>query len=477
MNNKTSLLAVGLFTLAFAIPAVHAETPGISNPTTSTPTNLYFHINGFQDFPINTQPPADTYKADEGIGLATHSASCAPPGTPVDGAVRHSYHTSYGFSSPSYVEYNFTDSDGKPRIHPERALSYDILVDSASDFSVHWFVSTQTGLPAQPTADPNTAPVVVPEVIVRATMRTGEKISVGEEGYNTGTLIAQGQTLPAILAAQGTQSANANAPGHQNANWTVVDGKNVYELVVPMKFEGQSKIPKEEGYNMRIDVFEAVPGGACDNPDNGYFMPNVVKTHTSPGHRPHMSLSITDPVRIEYMHPQFVGDDLVIHTSENSPWGNYDVDETAGGIELTIAGPSEARSLYRAAVVQRYHEHDHHTQAVDVTFVWPFKTDFGKDGTYTIHLAVKNDQGTAVASGIAQFTIGKGGTELFVTKCGGIIDTNKAAGAGQDCVTEQQDPNSGEAITAAPKSSPGVEMVAVLGALGAVAYAVRRRQA
>ena len=66
-------------------------------------------------------------------------------------------------------------------------------------------------------------------------------------------------------------------------------------------------------------------------------MPNAVKVHTDPDHRPRMELSIMDPIRLEYLHPQFVGDDLVIHTSMNSAWGNYDVNEQdPDGITVSV---------------------------------------------------------------------------------------------------------------------------------------------
>ena len=443
--------------LAFALPA-HAEPAypviGLANPEGSSNVTLYFHIIGFQQFPINTQPPADWYTEDAGIGITTSSTSCghlAPEGTSKE------FHTTYGYSSPGYVEYNYTP-DGKPQTHPERGLSYDIRFDGQS-FSLYWYLSTQTGAPAQPQGDPNTAPIVVPNVVVRATLRTGEKITVDDSGYNEGTIVAQGQTAPATLAMQATQGAR----------WVQVGGLNVYEFKVPMTI-ASATIPKDGGYSLRVDTF--IDNPECSDPAaSGYVMPNLVKVHSSKDFRPRMEPRVFVPIRIEYMHPQFIMDDLVVHTSMNSPWGNYDVDETPGGIELTVqdaSGKTAAPSLYRAALVQRYHVHDHHTEAVDVSFVWPFQKDHAPDGDYTIHLKAFNDQHTGEALATGKFTIGP---VLSVVKCGGLTSVADAKSS-DTCVDEVQNPDGSQATPAA--KSPGLQVVAVLGTVAAVACARRR---
>ncbi|MFO1533129.1 MAG: hypothetical protein ABR562_05455 [Thermoplasmatota archaeon] len=470
MNPLRSLVP-SLLLLALLAPGVHGQAAdaypaiGLANPEQSSNVTLYFHVNGFQEFPINTQPPADWYHQNAGVGLTTSSTSCGH----TNGAVDKEYHTSYGFSSPGYVEYNYTP-DGTPRIHPERGLSYDIKFDG-DGFNLYWYLSTQTGVPPQPQGDPNAAPVVVPNVVVKATLRTGEKITVDDSGYNEGQLVAQGQTAPATLAMQGTTGAR----------WLQVDGLNVYEFRVPMEVKSGT-IPKDGGYSLRVDTFMDNPD--CNDPSSsGYLMPNLVKIHTSKDYRPRMDVKVFVPIRIEYLHPQFIFDDLVVHTSMNSPWGNYDVDEFPGGIELAIEGPGTAspgacsvkdagKGCYRAAVVQRYHEHDHHTQAVDVSFVWPFAKDHAADGDYKVHLKVYNDQHTAFALATGQFTLGP---VLKVTKCGGLESVSNAD-SNHNCVEELQ-AKSGEKITAPPQKSPGLQVLAVVAVLGVAGMAVRRKQA
>src|SRR5262249_5458499 len=149
--------------------------------------------------------------------------------------------------------------------------------------------------------------------------------------------------------------------------------------------------------------------------------------------------------RLEYLHPQFVGDDLVVHTSMNAAWGNYDVNPDS--IQVKITGPSPAPSLARAPVVQRTHDHYHPQDALDVTAVRPYQPVRALNGPYTVAVSFSNLQNTGSASGTAQFEIGKG----TVTGCGGVQESTQ--NLKQDCATTTQV----DGITA-KKKSPGLEV-------------------
>jgi hypothetical protein len=436
-----------------AVPGI--DSPGLDNPSAPTNETLFFHVIGLKEFPINTQPPIDAWTENASFGMTTFTSTCAPPGVP-GGYTGRDYHTWYGFSTPGFVEYNNT-ADGLPRYHPERGLSYDVSL-AGDTIDLHWFLSTQTGVPTiGGVPDPNAAPVVVPNVVVRGTMRAGSAIG-NLSTYDDGTLVAMGDSAPATLAAQATSGAK----------WSTVDGLNVYEIVVPMTIK-QATIPRLGGYTMRVDTFMPTP--QCDDPaTTGSFMPNLVKVHTSKDHRPHMDLQVTDPLKIEYMHPQFIGDDVVLHASVNSVFGNYDVDVGAAGLVASISGPTPATSLYKSAVVQRYHEHEHHTEAVDVAFVWPYQKDDAAQGTYAIKLAATNLQHTATALGLADFDIG---SQFKVTRCG-TTNSTQAADGQTACVDELQD-GQGNALSGPTSKSPA-SGVALLAAGVALAAIVRRRR-
>jgi hypothetical protein len=468
------LLAVATTALAamMATPAVTAQDIGITNPTTSTPTTLFMHLIDFQDFPINTQPPDDKFTDSTTIGALTHSTSCIPNpndtvgqgGAPFVDNTRY-----YGYSSPSYVEYNF-EQDGKPRTHPERGISYDAIIDSAAPFDLYWYMATTTSGPNSNGVNPDIIPVTIPNVVVKATIRAGDAISVDDAGYDSGPELVGGQTLPATIGGGKVIGPDPGAvDSHPQVKYVGAgspgSGDYLYEFKVPMKVTSEV-IPRATGYNLRIDMYIDSP--ACpansgpDTKDNYKFMIQP-KIHTSAEHRPRMELSIKDPIRLEYLHPQFVGDDLVIHTSMNSAWGNYDVNEQdADGIAVTVEGPSPATSLAKAAVVQRTHEHYHHQEAVDITYVWPYKTDRAQNGLYTVTVKFMNDQRNAEAVGVAQFEIGKG----TVIGCGGVQEA--AEQLNDECARQVQE----DGVT--QKESPGVEMLGILGVLAAALFLARR---
>ncbi|MES2154346.1 MAG: hypothetical protein V4510_04350 [bacterium] len=448
MRTTLALLAIA----AVCLPVVDAA-PGLQNPAGPSPLSLFFHIADFQDFPINTQEPAKDFVAESGAGITTSSTSCLPPSP---GGTGQAYHTLHGFSTPGFVEYQYIENN-RPRFHPERGLSYDLEL-AGDTMTMHWYLSTQTGAPSAGGQDPDSAPIVMPQVVVAATMRTGEAIQIDGGGYDTGALIASGQSAPALLAGPASPMVSPQL------NWTTVDGANVYEVTVPLHI-AQHTIPKEGGFALRVDTYLMVPG-PCSDPSAGYLMPNVVRVHSSPGFRPRLQLQLMQPIRIEYLHPQFVGEQLYLHTSANSPLGNYDVD--ANHTTIAISGPTAASSVYRGATVQRTHDHGAHTQPVDITFVWPFAHDGGAPGDYVVTMETWNDQHTAVARAEARFTLGD---ELQVTRCGGLNATEYAA-SHDGCKTEYQD-SQGNAITPTQKApSAGVLVVALLAGLAALA---RRR--
>ncbi len=373
-----------LVLLAIALPADAKPQLGIQNPEGAAPVTLYMHLLDFQDFPINTQKPDDRFTVNEGVGLATHTFTCTQ-NPPMANAFQenHRYH---GYSSASYVEYEF-EQDGRPRTHPERGFSDDIGIDASAPMSLHWYVETVGGV-----GSIGAAPVVVPGVVVQATLRAGDGLSVDDLAYDTGPIIAQGRSPPALLAADATQGAEHS----------MVDGRHVYGITVPLEVE-LATISKMTGYTLRIDVFLDNP--ACADPGQGTVMTNSVQPYTDTEHRPRIEASVKSQLGIGWLIPEFRanGTSIAIHANVTSVWGAYDVDEDE--LNLTVTGPDgTVVELAPASVIQRTHEHNHITEPVLVT--WLFETNGAVSGFYTATLNATNDQNTAVARATAAFSLG-----------------------------------------------------------------------
>jgi hypothetical protein len=458
-----------------ALPA-QAQELGIHNPNVSTPTSLYFHVIDFQDMPINTQLPDPSFAAGQGYAAGTATLKCLHPltgnvsgsGQGTRGTTSQILHTAYGYSSPSYVEYDYVSADGTPRIHPERGISYDAVFDPDYAFTLEWYVAVYNG-----GGDADQVPTPTPGVVIAAAMRAGDGISIDDRAYDSGTVLAEGRTEPATLVPSpvpGVGGAFGSGGGpHQQVDFVgVVDGKYVYRFRVPMDLQSD-RIQRATGFNVRIDMF--VDNPYCTNPTDAgkeYIMPSTLAAYSSDASRPRLDLAIMNPIRLEFLHPQFVGDDLVIHTALNSAWGNYDVKEaTPDGIRVSIAGPTQAKGLAQAAFVQRFHDHYHHQEAVDMTYVWDYKTDRAAQGEYKVFVEFENDQGTAKASGTALFEIGKGQVPKNAVGCGEVGEASQELT--EKCITTESTGDPG------PAQSPGLPVAFALAALGAMAAALRRK--
>ncbi|MEA3203021.1 MAG: hypothetical protein QOI63_687 [Thermoplasmata archaeon] len=452
------LLAAALLLLPLAQGA--QVEPGIHNPVASTPARLYFHLaDARQDFAINAQAPPEEAAVAPANALADQSLSCLPEGTPVDGATQRHSTTYYGYSSPASVFYN--GSVGQPA--PERGLSFDVPLDGTVAPVLDWYVTAS----ALPGGAAQVEPVL-PNVVARATVRAGEPITVDRSGYESGTLLARGQTAPTTLAGAQTFSG---APG-AHPEVTAEDqggGKGfVYGFHIPLRLAGTHLT--RAGFNVRVDLFMSLP--TCDMAtQDRYVMPSAVRPHSDPARRPGLRLNVLEPLRIDLLAPVFVDDVVVVHVLRESPWGDHDV--LGGTLQLQVTGPDGApvAGIYQAATVQRSHEHgrNYPTEPVPVTFVWPFREQAGKEGTYTVHLEATNLQGTATATAVTQFELGK---QLWATRCG--MDMRGNTVLDTRCVRELQDGKGG--LLDPNQKSPGLQVVGVLATLALAALASRRQQ-
>ncbi|MEA3143519.1 MAG: hypothetical protein QOG31_843, partial [Thermoplasmata archaeon] len=318
-----------------ALPAVAAAIEGTGPPvavqaTAAADSTLYFHVRHGADFPITPQEPDPAFRLDDGIGLATHSLSCVPPGTPLDGLTQHEYTTYYGFAALGKVGYG---PEPQPYGGLHAGIAAALELDAAAPLTLHWFMSTYGGAPPGGSGGDQ---VPVPGVVVRATVRLGERLSPYDTAYNAGGLVAQGQTPPTTLAGTATAPTPLADPSQSTPGASVryagtVDGFPVYGFTVPMPAL-LATVPQEEGFNVRVDVFQRLP--TCPDPSQGYVMANVVRVHTSPGLRPSLGLREREPLRLEATLEQFL-EAQVLHVSAASPWGREELDAGNATLEAS----------------------------------------------------------------------------------------------------------------------------------------------
>lgn len=379
---------VAAFAILCLLPMAQAI-PGVTVPDGPTPTTLYLHVDGFQDVPMTTRPPHPEYTFSDGMGVATHSVCVEDPTDRAFGG--RSYHSYYSYFSPGVVRYD--TGDGQPRHHPDRGLAGDLELGEGP--MTLWLTLRSHATSGDWGA--NDAPVVVPDVVVRGTVRHGDDLSPGHEAMDSGEIVARGQTPPTLLAAEWTSG--------DHVVYEEVDGQHLYTFRVEMPIR-QPSIPQEESFNLRIDVFTDNPYCADPADPAGYTTLDLVRRHSDAEHRPRLEFEVFDALRSDHFEARFIRDELVLYTSTSSPWGNSDIvppdDDLADSVDVRIDGPADP-----TLDVLYYHEYGCHCtpRPVDGTFVWRDISE-SPAGVYNVTITVPNGQHTAEVVYAFQFEVG-----------------------------------------------------------------------
>lgn len=341
-------------------------------PSVATPTTLFLHLYGYQDMPMTTHEPEPSFERDVSLGIATSSLSCFPRTT--GASLQQDYHTYRGIGLLGRVEYVSVD---EPRVrfdgYPGSGLYADVQL-AGDQMILHWYWSTSATGPLG--AGPE-APLVVPDVVVEATLRAGQQVSVDDVAYDSGPVLAHGKTAPALLAAE--QSSGVEH--------LMVGGRHVYHFEVPLAVAAPV-MPAALGYNLRVDTYVLRE----DCPADGYLMPNVLAAHTSPGNRPRLELVVANPLAVEMVEARPYGDQLILAANVSSPWGAHDI----AAIDLAVTGPSAARSIDPVPFLGQA-EHCHCPPAPQqVAWLWDVGLDDPKAGDYVAHITLTNLQGATL---------------------------------------------------------------------------------
>lgn len=303
------------------------------------------------------------------------------------------------YSSPGLVEYNETEKDGLPRHHPERGISYDVMLDPSKDIIGHWFMGAKAlDVPqAGQTSGPEAG--AMPGFTVRVTMRVGDEVGTN---LDAGAIIAQGTSV-------------LSDPSKS------IDRGEAVEFLVNMGKPKVDRIPGNASFNLKVEWFNAEsPDGNMQATQRDWIL------HTGARYPNRVEVTVLNPLALYSVRPTPVGDDTVsIHAELNSPFGNYDVNTTT--LELSVEGPSIPTSIGAPLIVQRSYEHNHHYEPVDASWVWKFKDDHAKPGTYKVTVHAKNLQGTASVVKSATFVIPENGRVTGYSDKGDLVQAQGSA--------------------------------------------------
>lgn len=381
---------------AFALPATASEVPMATGWEASVApwdvdTVLYFHLINIQDMPVNTQVPTYEARDTREVGVTSMTLTCvhATTGEATQGTTSQAFHTYRGYSSPSFVEYDFPGGDGSPRTWPMRGLSYDVLLNKSVQPVLHWFMeeAETSGLDID---TPRTAPLV--DAVVRVVVHEGDAISVDDKSYDQGRVLMRGKTRPVTAVA-----GQVEGEGADQVTASQVDGHWVYGFAVPLQMD-TGNFSGAHGFTVRIDL--ATDAEQCE--EGTALMPSPVRPWADATHQPRLLVRNGEPLRV--VHAAAVQNDTIrLAWSVQSAWGAYDVavDEAT----LEVLGPQGVVQSTLLSVVQRTREHYHLTEPYVGT--WALPADLA-DGTYTATFRVPNLQHTSAAEARVTFHVQDG---------------------------------------------------------------------
>lgn len=343
----------------------------------AAPNTLHIHAAdgaNMDAIPMNVLPAPDGFTFRHSGGPTAATLTCLPGGTQA-----HTVHA---------IQYAGPTEDGQlpQALRGEwRGLAYPTRL--TGNLTLHWFIeaAAQTGPVASSTPLAN--------VVVRGTLREGESAAAGVEGYTRGTLLAQGQSAPALLAGSQTQGAQHST----------VEGRDVYGFTVPLALE--SAALTTTGFNLRVDVFVENP--ACPAA-GGQATPPLVVLHNSPGHRPALQLEVEEALRVLATNVTQSRAGIVHLMAEVLPlWGGY------AGANATVetSGPSLPANATTALVLPRAGDPNARPSTPAYLFWnWDAAREAAHAGSYTFTLTVSDAAGNAVQAPPAGFGIAPSAT-------------------------------------------------------------------
>jgi hypothetical protein len=459
------------------------------------PITFYGHTFGWgrtTPMPMNTQFPAG--EADYSIGTSTQCGN--PPPLPADNQACRTAasNEAYWYSTAGFVQVKSSDEWGVDyrKFHNERGLTQDVYLDTSKPAQATMYMSADFHgwLVALCVAVCwNWDPGYYQDWVVEATIwhaPLGDLHSNPETRPDMGKVVSRAADV--VKVANGVSKPITMMSFDETI--PVIGAKTVYEFTFPFNWDPGfvakgGVIPRTDNIIVEWEWYQL-----SDNPTGGknmYILGTgaaglVWNQNSGEDYPSNIIIPVRNPLDVELVYPQFIHEKLVILSIINTPWGSYDVAPET--IKVTIRDdkgnivPIKPGTL--TEVLEQSVAHSGHYQPIKPTWVWDYKAQGLKPGSYTVSVGVENFQRSVAKETTAAFTLlasgagtTKEGRSGFQTNVGDIHAGHQGTAA---------DPN------AAPASGPTVDNAtsspskdaplwgSLAAASVAVAFLLRRRQ-
>ncbi|MCA1814272.1 MAG: hypothetical protein LC624_10050 [Halobacteriales archaeon] len=468
--------ALVLASLVLSCLPAAAQDAGAAEARAGQTVTLYGHVFSVG---LDAPMPANTF-APEGDSLfaaAFGNDYCGLPGFDDCGKDPLNKRVLFLTAGPvqvhSSADFNSTE-DFYGKLHNEHGRAKDVLLDTTKDVHAWFYVAADyhswgavcPGAPDVSCVVPvwQWDPGVMPSFVVEATLYLAELGDYGQgasepppiaDALNAGKaqVLATGKSAPVTL--------QTGLPGSPNA----------MEFDVNLGKLGLDAVPKAMDLFLVYSWYEDVNGQAVGL--NGQPAPSV-KPWSGETFPVRFTLPVRNPVDVELVIPQFVHDKVLVHGVLGSPWGSYDVD--VKGVQLEVRDPDgqfvHAQHIARSGDYSV--AHGAHFKPVNLTWVWDYKADHARPGTYKVAVTGCDLQHLC-ASTEASFTINPDGSAgAYTVGRSGQLTASQGQLSALTGAPQPEGTRLGVA-TQAERATPGPGLG--LAVLAIAAWAVLRRRA
>ncbi|HEV8359824.1 MAG TPA: hypothetical protein VGR28_05135 [Candidatus Thermoplasmatota archaeon] len=417
LGKVAALVLAGLMIapLGLAQEAPAPDAPAGPDAEKARPTrtvSFYGHVFGFT---INAPMPANTIfpfgDANLGLGANEDELGCGTlfqqAGLAPD--CQHDPTSTLAlFLTAGPVQVHDRHDFNYSLLHNEHGRTKDVVLDPTQDITANlwmtldfhsWSVGGETPCPGfVPPPDVGCPypywgwdPAVWPGWVVEATLYMVELGDYGQGASDPPPIAEHWASEDMTVVAHG-----ATAP--KDVQNGVPGSDNVYRYDVNLGKPQVTVIPKTMDLVLVYNWYSITNGQQIGGPFRLWSGEMFPTTFTLP---------TKNALDVELVIPQFVHDKLLIHSVISSAWGSYDVDVPSAKVTVLDSGlrPVDMPSVVRVGDYQV--AHGAHFKPVNITWIWDYKADKLRPGTYKVLVEACNRQHSACEATEAAFTIGE----------------------------------------------------------------------
>jgi hypothetical protein len=379
--------------------------------------SFYGHVFGLG---MNGPQPANTIfpQGDANLGLGSYDwctdsvalQGLPPQPSPWTGCDKDENNKIALFLTAGPVQVHSPDDFAYSLLHNERGRTKDLVLDTTKDVTANLWMSLDyhswtvgnlvgndstnciVGMPPDigcPYPYWGWDPAVWPAWVVEAKLYHGTLGDYGQGASDPPPIVEAWRNGGLELVAEGTV-------GPQDVTNGLPGSPNVHDFEVNLGKPQVEVIPKGDDIVLVYNFYSLLNGQKVSVHSWRVWAGELFPAR--------FTLPVKNALDIELVIPQFVHDRALVHTVIASAFGSYDVDVKSVDLQV-LDGNTPVTPQHITRVGDYQVAHGAHFKPVNITWVWDYKADRLKPGTYKTLVTACNFQHSACEQVQGAFTI------------------------------------------------------------------------